>query len=84
MESPSSSIGIVSRVCTTPVQIPTLANALVGNESSEICIYDLIVAMGNKRNAKSDFRAADLATLLVCKRGAGSWEQGASNGERGA
>ena len=35
----------------------------MGNESSDICIYDLIVAMGNKGNAKSEFRAADLGSF---------------------
>ena len=63
LESPSSSVGVESRVCTTLAQTPTSANALVGDESSDICIYDLIVAMGNKRNAKSDFRAADLGSF---------------------
>ena len=34
------------------------------DESLEICIYDLIVAMGYNRSAKSDFRAADLGSFL--------------------
>ena len=64
LESPSSSVGVESQVCTTPTQTPTSANALVGDESSDIRIYDLIVAMGNKCNAKSDFRAVDLRSFL--------------------
>ena len=33
------------------------------NGSSKIQIYNLIVAMGNRQNAKSDFRAADLGSF---------------------
>ena len=64
LESPSSSVGVESRVYTTPAQTPTSANALVGDESSDIRVYDLTVAMDNKRNAKSDFRATDLGSFL--------------------
>ena len=63
LESPSSYVAVESRVCTTATQTPTSTNALVGDESSDIRIYDLIVAMGNKRNAKNDFRAADLGSF---------------------
>ena len=63
LDSPSSSIGVESQVCTTPTQMPTSSNGLVGGESSNIRIYDLIVAMCNKHNAKSEFRAADLGSF---------------------
>ena len=61
--SPSTSVGVESRVCTTPAQTPTSSNGLVGGESSNIRVYDLLVAMCNKHNAKSEFRAADLGSF---------------------
>ena len=64
MESPCSSVGVVDQVPNTPsVQTPCLPSVSIGDGSSILQIYDLIVVLRNKHNSKSKFRAADLGAF---------------------
>ena len=65
MELPCSSVGVVDQVSSTlSTQTPYLVYALLDNGSLVICIYDHIVALENKQNFKSDFRATYLGSFF--------------------
>ena len=55
MESRCSSVGVVDRVVSTPIETSRSASPTVGNGSLVIQIYDLIVTMGGRPNSKKDF-----------------------------
>ena len=64
MESPCLFVSVVEVSSTPSTQTQCLASTFLGDRSLVICIHDLIIALRNKQNSKSEFRVADLGSFF--------------------